>query len=137
MKKTKYIYVLLPLMFFFIGGGVSVAQQEMIDRISEGFVRGNVSFVSPYFNDRMELSILGQHIGVYTKLQSQEVVQAFLRNNTPQSFNISHKGIKENSGFAIGILTTTNNKKYRVYILVRNTNEKSLIHQLRIDETND
>ena len=47
MKKTKYIYVLLPLMFFFIGGGVSVAQQEMIDRISEGFVRGNVSFVSP------------------------------------------------------------------------------------------
>ena len=113
------------------------AQQDMIDRISEGFVRGNVSFVSPYFNERVELSILGRTIGVYTKSQTQEIVQSFFSNNNPMSFNISHKGIKENSGFAIGVLTTTNNKKYRVYILVRNTNDRSLIHQLRIDETND
>ncbi len=137
MKNTKSILLLLPILFFFAGGLTMRAQQDMIDRISEGFVRGNVSFVSPYFNERVELSILGRTIGVYTKSQTQEIVQSFFSNNNPMSFNISHKGIKENSGFAIGVLTTTNNKKYRVYILVRNTNDRSLIHQLRIDETND
>ncbi|MBP6231582.1 MAG: DUF4783 domain-containing protein [Paludibacteraceae bacterium] len=137
MRNNKYIYVFIPLMFFFIGGGIATAQQEMIDKISEGFVRGNVSFVSSYFNEKMELSVLGKNVGVYSKTQAQEIIQSFFSTNTPQSFNISHKGIKENSGFAIGILTTVSNKKYRVYILLRNTNEKSLIHQLRIDETND
>lgn len=137
MKNIKSILLLLPILFFFAGGLTMRAQQDMIDRISEGFVRGNVSFVSPYFNERVELSILGRTIGVYTKSQTQEIVQSFFSNNNPMSFNISHKGIKENSGFAIGVLTTTNNKKYRVYILVRNTNDRSLIHQLRIDETND
>jgi hypothetical protein len=57
----------------------------------------------------------------------------FFARNTPTSFTILHKGGKEGSQYAIGNLVTPGNI-YRVTILVKVKENKSLIHQLRFEK---
>ena len=132
MKKKNLKYLVLT-MFFGAPFFTSSAQLNMID----AFQKGNASAIAYYLNDKVEFSIVGDKVGIYTKTQGASILQSFFSGNPALSFNVSHKGIKESSSFVIGSFTSSNNKKFRVYLLIKKVDSRSLICQLRIDQTNE
>ena len=112
------------------------AQRELAPAITDALSKGDASALSAYFNDNVEL-VMGTVNDVYSKKQATGIVADFFRRNKVSSFQILHKGSKENAAFTICALRagTTN---YREYILVRRgSGEQQLIQQLRIESSND
>lgn len=93
---------------------------------------GNSKELASFFNSNIELVITDQE-NVYSRSQAEQVLRDFFQRNTPQSFSIIHQGSKDNSNFAIGNLVTSTGT-FRVYFLIKTTNNNSYIHQFRIEK---
>jgi hypothetical protein len=112
------------------------AQQEIDPFISESLLKGDAATLASFFNENVEL-VIGSTNDVFSKKQATGIVADFFRRNKVLSYQILHKGIKENSAFTIGTIRTSTGN-FRVYVLVRRVvNEKQLIQQLRIETSND
>ena len=76
---------------------------------------------------------------VYSKAQAQQIVSKFFSANSPEEFTIIHNGATDNNEanesakYAIGNLKTKNGN-FRVYFLLKPTEGKDYIHQLRIEK---
>jgi len=95
---------------------------------------GNDKTLSGYFNQNIELVVPG-HDDVFSKSQAQQLVAQFFKENQTKSFTIIHQGASGNEGasYAIGTLGTVNGN-FRVYFLLKTSNGKAYIHQLRIEK---
>ena len=92
---------------------------------------GNARDLAVSFNDNIEL-VLPQKSGIFSKSQAEMVLKEFFSKNPPASFKIIHQGSRQNASFAIGNYKS-GNSFYRFYFLTKRTNNKILIHQLRIE----
>ena len=130
MKKILYIlgfsWVLLSCM---------APIQAQTDKVPEGIVlsfkAGNAAELSKFFHDNVELIILEDE-DVYSRSQAEQIIRKFFSEHKPEAFKIIFEG-GENSRYAIGSLTTQE-KTYRVYILMKKQDGTPFIHQLRIEE---
>lgn len=95
----------------------------------------NAKELSNYFNGKIEL-VLPQKSGVFSSSQAKLVLDDFFKNNPVSNFSIIHQGKRETSAFAIGKYQS-NNKVYRFYFLTKNKENKTFIHQLRIEKEDD
>lgn len=127
MKTTKNIILLILIMFFTLSGFAQIP-----DGIILSIKSGDGKKLSNYFNDNIELVILEKD-DVYSKSQAEQIVKDFFRNHKPTAFSILHKGGKKGAQYVIG--TLKNGKgSYRVYFLLKERNNKTFIHQLRIEK---
>ncbi len=94
---------------------------------------GNSNKLADYFNSNIELVILDDS-GVYTKSQSEIIVDDFFSVNKPNGFQIIHEGEQLNSNFVIGRLKSSSGEVFRVYFLMRQLNSEIVITQLKIEE---
>ena len=115
---------------FFILTSVTFAQ--IPDGIVTSIQSGNDAALAEFFNENVEL-VVQTHDDVYSKSQAQQIIAEFFKSNKPKKFSIIHQGGKEDAQYAIGNLTT-NTGTFRVYFLLKNKNNSSLIHQLRIEK---
>lgn len=125
--KLKLISLLFNL---FVLATVSFAQ--IPDGIVTSIQSGNDSGLAAFFNENVEL-VVQTHDDVYSKSQAQQIVAEFFKSNKPKQFSIVHQGGKDGARYAIGSLTT-NTGTFRVYFLLKNKNNNSYIHQLRIEK---
>lgn len=125
--KLKLIFLLFG---FFVLTNVSFAQ--IPDEIVISIQRGDDAKLAEFFNENVEL-VVETHDDVYSKSQAQQIVAEFFKSNKPKQFSIIHQGGKEGARYAIGSLTT-NTGTFRVYFLLKNKNNNSYIHQLRIEK---
>ena len=125
--KLKLIFLLFG---FFVLTTVSVAQ--IPDEIVISIQNGNDAGLAEFFNENVEL-VVQTHDDVYSKSQAQQIVAEFFKSNMPKQFTIIHQGGKDGAHYAIGSLTT-NTGTFRVYFLLKNKNNSSFIHQLRIEK---
>lgn len=125
--KLKLISLLFSL---FVLATVSFAQ--IPDGIVTSIQSGNDSSLAAFFNENVEL-VVQTHDDVYSKSQAQQIVAEFFKSNKPKQFSIVHQGGKDGARYAIGSLTT-NTGTFRVYFLLKNKNNNSYIHQLRIEK---
>ena len=125
---------LLSLTFIVIGFMLitSNIQAQIPDQILQSFKKGDSKTLSGYFNKNIELVIL-ENDDVYSKETARQIVSKFFSSNTPESFNIIHTGGPEGSRYAIGNLKTKDSS-FRVYFLLKTSDGKSYIHQLRIEK---
>lgn len=121
------------LMIFLALPGI-YAQQDVSDDIITALSKGNSAALATYFNENVELKV-GTANDVYSKQQATAIVSEFFRKNKVETFQVLHKGTKENSAFAICTMKA-GNLSYRVYVLVRKTADNQLIQQLRIESSN-
>jgi len=105
---------------------------QIPDEIILSLRTGNAKVLSGYFNDNVELVVLDND-NVYSKAQAKQIVSNFFNSFTPESFNVIHQGGKEGSKYVIGNLKTSNGN-FRIYFLLKNSNGKDYIHQLRIEK---
>jgi hypothetical protein len=129
MKKTRLKFLILIFGLFFFA---SAAFAQIPDDIVLSIQNGNHDKLASYFNQNVEL-VVQEHDDVYSKSQAQQIVAEFFKANKPKQFTIIHQGGKEGARYAIGSLIT-NTGTFRVYFLLKNTDENSYIHQLRIEK---
>ncbi|MEA2106716.1 MAG: DUF4783 domain-containing protein [Bacteroidota bacterium] len=135
MKTLKKAIPLIILFTLFFNLGSFSLNQEIPRDIAIAFKVGNADELSRYFNNTIELVILDKE-DVYSKVQAKQIIDQFFLDHTPKSFEFVHQGGKEESQFAIGKLVTFNGT-FRIYLLIKLKNDKSFIHQLRIETENE
>lgn len=133
MKISKAILLLCLALTF--AHGLPAQSSGMPGEIIAAISQGSVARLTPYLGANVELVIDNKN-DVYSKQQAVEIISDFFKRNTVSGFQILHSGSKDTSTFAIGALKTSNGA-YRVYILTRKTDGKSVIQQLRIESSND
>ncbi|SMO80261.1 protein of unknown function [Saccharicrinis carchari] len=111
------------------------ASAQFPEAIVKATKNANAEALSEYFNNKIEL-VLPQKSGVFSDAQAKLVLNEFFKNNPVVNFSIIHQGVRENSSFAIGKYQTSS-MAYRFYFLTKKTDNKTYIHQLRIEEQND
>ncbi len=132
MKILKKI----NLTFVIIAFSASIFAFPIFDippKIFDAMKVGNASELAKHFNTSVELVILDKE-DVYSKQQAEQILKNFFEKNKVKEFTLLHQGGKAGAQYAIGNLTTSNEKTYRVYFLVKESAGKPLIHQMRIEE---
>ncbi len=129
MKTSKLKLIFLVFGLFAL---TSYSFAQIPDEIVAGIQSGNDVTLAQYFNENVEL-VVETHDDVYSKAQAQQIVAEFFKANKPKQFSIVHQGGKEGARYAIGRLTTSTGV-FRVYFLLKNKNNNSYIHQLRIEK---
>jgi pyridoxal/pyridoxine/pyridoxamine kinase len=124
MKKTLfYLLILLQLS----------AAADTFDEVVIAIKSANSAEVAKYFNSNVELTILTSE-GVYSKQQAEIIVKNFFNANPPKNVVIQHKGSSaQGSKYAIANYECAQGK-YRVYIFMKESAGKMLIHELRFEK---
>lgn len=126
---------LISFLFLVSSIGMVNAQQDVSDNILGALANGDVTTLSSFFNDNVEL-VIGSSNDVFSKQQATGIISDFFRKNKVSAFQVLHKGTKDTSAFSICTMKA-GNASYRVYVLVRKTSTRQLIQQLRIESSND
>ncbi|MCD6597346.1 MAG: DUF4783 domain-containing protein [Bacteroidales bacterium] len=130
MKKMfSFLFIILL--------AVSAYSQENVEipsEISMALKSGDAALLSNYLNDNVEMVILDKE-GIYNKDQAEVILNDFFKKNPPRRFSLLHQGGKTKSKYGIGNLDTAD-QTFRVYFLLKETNGKQIIHQLRIEKEN-
>lgn len=108
------------------------AQAQIPEEIISSLKNGNAKVLSGYFNQNVELVVL-ESDNVYSKAQAQQIVHNFFSSYSPESFTVIHQGGREVAKSVIGNLRTKNGN-FRVYFLLKKSEGKDYIHQLRIEK---
>jgi pyridoxal/pyridoxine/pyridoxamine kinase len=124
MKKALF-YLFLLIQFS--------AYADTFDEVVTAIKSANAGEVAKYFNPNVELTILTSE-GVYSKQQAEIIVKNFFSSNPPKSVVIQHKGSSaQGSKYAIANYESAQGK-YRVYIFMKESAGKMLIHELRFEK---
>lgn len=133
--KSVSIFILFVAMVIATSFVPQTGGQTSLDSIVEAIKAGNSSELSKHLNPTVELEIL-QEENIYSKAQAELLLKDFFNRNKPSAFKINHQGTKGATSFAIGILTTSTGN-FRVSIFMKSDNDKMLIHQLRIERSDE
>jgi len=129
MKNLKFKTILLLIGLMLLG---TKSHSQIPDEIVLSIQNGNVETMANFFNENVEL-VVESHDDVFSKSQAKQIVTEFFKANKPKQFNIIHQGGKEGARYAIGSLVTGSGT-FRVYFLLKNKDNTSYIHQLRIEK---
>lgn len=130
MKNLKK---LLPVLILFFSITMAGAQTSPLPaEVVSAVKKGDAMALKPYLNSKVELLLPGES-GVYSQEQAHFVIKSFFKNNKVNSFQVLHHGTRQNATFAIGEYKCSNDK-FRIYFLVKTTDDQKLIHQIRIEK---
>jgi hypothetical protein len=117
---------------FLVAGNILSAQTK--HQVFEAIRKVDMQTLSTMFDNKVEYCF-DDHIQFLDKNSTLKALKAFLDRNTPKSVTPMHEGASksEESNFAIAILESTNNRKYRLYVYAENSGGKLLVQELRID----
>ena len=99
------------------------------------FKKGSSQELNKYLGDKVDLVIQNRTASA-DKQVAESAMSTFFADNKVSSFNVNHQGKRDESSFVIGTLTTANGN-FRVNCFFKRVQNKYLIHQIRIDKTNE
>jgi|SRR5688572_26436030 hypothetical protein len=70
--------------------------------IADGLMYSNVTYISPFFQNEVYLSINSSEKGYYNREQTIYIVESFLSASPVSSFKWKNSSVAENYAFAIG-----------------------------------
>lgn len=109
--------------------------QDVPAEVITAFKRGSSVELGKYLGDNVELLILNRTSND-NKATAEATMHTFFAQNEVSAFNVNHQGKKGESSFVIGTLNTSTGN-YRVNCFLKRIQNKYLIHQIRIDKTNE
>ena len=109
--------------------------QDVPEGVVAAFKKGDSRNLNGYLSDKVELILENRPINV-DRGTAEEKMAAFFSGNQVSGFTVNHQGKRDESGFIIGTLATANGN-FRVNCFFRKTASKYVIHQIRIDKTNE
>lgn len=130
MKKRVLIWI--AALFFFVS---TLLAQDVPVGVVVAFKKGSSQELNKFLGDKVELIIQNRSTNADRQL-AESTINAFFTNNKVSAFNVNHQGKRDESSFIIGTLATTNGN-FRVNCFFKKIQNKYLIHQIRIDKTNE
>lgn len=132
MKK-----IIISLFFILLSPVLLQAQGQakIPSGIPAAIKAGNASELAKYMNSSIELTLLDKE-DFYQKSSAEAFLKEFFNSYKTKDFNIRHQGARNDALYAIGNLITVKGN-FRVYFLLKKTNNKFLIYQIRIETEND
>lgn len=128
-KKKVLSLFLMSILLLFTVLSQAQSQKDIILSIK----KGNSKVLSSYFNQNIELAVLGNN-NIYSKPQAHQIISKFFSTNIPENFIVLPDGMKKGARNIIGTLKTKN-ETFRVYILLKKgDDEKDYIHLLKIEK---
>jgi hypothetical protein len=128
MKKATIlaILILLPLLM-----GKAQDSGKIPPGIPLAFKSGNSTELAGFLNSTVELLLLDKE-DFYNKNVAESILKDFFIKYPVRDFTIRHQGAKNDAQYAIGSLKTER-ASFRVYFLLKKTDQGLLIHQIRIE----
>ena len=130
--KRRALYLFLFLLPCLCG---LKAQGLPHDSIAEAFRRGNAEALARHLEPRISF-IVDDSTSTLERARVTSRLRVFFIDHKVQSLKINHQSSRENSSFVVMTLVT-NNGQYRVNCFLRKPKEQYLIHQIRIERTNE
>lgn len=99
----------------------------------EALAKSDIASLSALFDSRLELCY-DEKMTILKKQDAAQSLSSFLQNNPPKTVTPVHSGVSKNnsSQYFIAVMTTTNAKKYRVYIYTEDIGGSKLIKEFRV-----
>jgi Ni,Fe-hydrogenase III component G len=129
-KKAYSVILILGLLFTSLISGAQIPNEIIVS-----FKRGDSKMLSTYFNQNIELAVLGKS-NICSKSQARQIMNKFFENNVPDNFRILSQEMKQEAKYVIGILNTGNGT-FRIYILLKENDQINTIHLLKIEKKTD
>lgn len=134
MKKLFFLLVALPI-FAFANPIEPIEGEELnINAINQALSSGNADALGFYFDESIEVAILGEE-DIYSKSEAIGKVKSFFAKNMPDGFSQVHQGSSKgnDSEYCIGNMKA-GGTTFRVYVYLGNTKGKKVIQELRFDK---
>jgi hypothetical protein len=104
--------------------------------ISDGLMYSNATYISPFFQNEVYLSINNDEKGYYNREQAIYIVESFLASNPVSSFKWKNSSRAENYAFAIGKYKYKKSgfiNTYTVSVSLKYVNDLWMIDQIIVD----
>lgn len=133
-KYRRVVLLVLQIVMVIVVHGQTPSESDTVfnKQIISAILKSDVNGLAKYFHSQIDLLLL-EESGIYSKVQATFILKEFFNDNHPESFNIINENNNKGSNFIVGKLHT-HNKQYRVCFLIKQTNDKTLIYQVRIEE---
>jgi hypothetical protein len=115
------VLVLLPLVAQTVPPGLVKALEK-----------GDAAGMAVYFHQSLEMTILEKDYET-SKNQATRIMENFFKEHKPTGFKISFEGTKDQSKYAIGTLTTSDDS-FRVNLFFMNMDNKRLLYYVSIEK---
>ena len=135
IANFKWLSMISLLMFISIQHSVQAQTSSIPNEIVSALSNGDANRLSAYLNDNVELFIENKN-DIYSHQQAVSILNDFFHRFKVSDFKVIHQGNRDNSSFIIGILSTAT-ENFRVYILTRKSDNKTIVLQLRIEASNE
>ncbi|NDV81897.1 DUF4783 domain-containing protein [Bacteroides sp. 51] len=109
--------------------------QDVPEGVIMAFKRGSSVELGKFLSNNVELVIMNRTSNA-NKQTAETTMNSFFTQNKVTNFNVNHQGKKGESSFVIGTLSTSTGN-YRVNCFLKRIENNYLIHQIRIDKTNE
>lgn len=129
--KTRIGLVLVGL---FLSLSVACAQKEFSDLV-DAFKKSDARLLEKKMDDQVDLILLN-HSVKSNRRKAVAMLDDFFAQNKVNDFEVIHEGKRRESGFFIGKLSTEQGA-FRVNCFLKKIDEDYLIHQIRIEKTNE
>ncbi len=129
IQKSGLILISFTLLFAFSS---FISLMQTADKVAETIKKGDSKALALYFNKSVELVILDKE-NIYSKQQAELIMRDFFKKYPSSDFKVQHKGGPDAAKYCIGIYKS-GAEKFRVYYLIKTTDNKSLIHLFRIEK---
>ncbi len=136
MKTFKSIIILLSCFMATLVMAQSESNNSKAEKaISQAIKTSDAQALSNYFYTNIDLSLPDAN-GVFSKDQSRQLLKKFFSKHQVSNFKVKHNGSsRKGTFFTIGDIDTPNGK-FSIYYLMRQKEDKYLIHQFQIQTEN-
>ncbi|MEA3444981.1 MAG: DUF4783 domain-containing protein [Bacteroidota bacterium] len=128
-RKTSLSLIAFLLIF---GLSSFLGLLQTADKIANAIKKGDAKSLATHFNKSVELVILDKE-NIYSKEQAELIMSSFFKKYPPADYEVQHNGGPDEAKYCIGIYKS-GKIKFRVYYLIKTTNNKSFIHLFRIEK---
>jgi hypothetical protein len=119
MKNLYLLQFLFVFLFCALNSTQITAQERILVITENAFVRGSGADLDAFLNDLVEFNLNNQR-KTLGKVEVIREFDKFKQDNPGRVFEYVHTGQTADSlRYAIGNFETQNNRKYRVYILIK------------------
>lgn len=122
------------IMLYLLISGFTLPHEINIAEITKAFSQGDITTLSRYMDNSVELGILDKE-DIYNQKDATKLLETFFEKYPPKTYSPVHQGTSQSkdSVYCIGNLVTSA-ATFRVYIYMRVSGEKHLIQEIRLDK---
>lgn len=113
----------------------AVWAQDVPEGVVAALKKGSSQELARYLDEQVDL-LLESRVVSSDREATLKTLDGFFTSHRVNGFGVIHQGRRNESSFIIGTLATANGN-YRVNCFFRREKDKYIVHQIRIDKTNE